>query len=208
MALGKTVPSPSALGVFCLESWSGDLRNRDTVRPLLEVLADQAGLRFIHRVVDSSDQLLHYLNRWQSLGDYRVAYVACYGSTGELHLGGDTISLKELGDALADRGVELAGRTLYLGSCAVMGVRRTHVRRLRERTGLSCVCGYAGVDGVDWLESAAFELLLFQALAMTKYAQDHFALRDLIAEHRQLARHLEFKVDPAAPRKGLAAKRT
>lgn len=208
MALGKALPSSSGLGVVCIESWSGDLRNRETVRPLLEVLADQAGLRFVHRVVDSSDQLLHYLDRWQSLTEYRVAYVACHGSTGELHLGGDTISLKELGDALSDRGVQLAGRTLYLGSCAVMGVRRTQVRRLRERTGLSCVCGYAGVDGVDWLESAAFELLLFRELAMTRYAQDHFALRDLVAEHRQLARHLEFKVDPVAPRKGVATTRT
>lgn len=206
MALGKAVSSPAALGVLCLESWSADLRNRATVRPLLEVLADQAGLRFIHRAVDSSDQLVQYLTRWQGLKDYRVAYVACHGSTGELQLGGDVISLRDLGDELAKQEVELGGRTLYLGSCAAMGVRRSVVRRLREKTGLSCVCGYAGQTGVDWLESAAFELLLFQSLALSRYTQSHFALRDLVVEHRQLARHLEFKVDPQAPRRAAPSK--
>lgn len=165
MALGKTVPVSARLGVFCLESWSGDLRNRETVRPLLEVLADQAGLRFIHRAVDSRDQLVDYLKRWQSLNGYRVAYIACHGSTGELHIGGDTIALDDLGRTLSEEGVDLAGRTLYLGSCDVMEDKRA-VRSLREHTRLDCVCGYAGTDGVDWLESAAFELLLFKSLAI------------------------------------------
>ena len=79
-----------------------------------------------------------------------------------------------------------------------MGVRRTLLRKLRERTGLSCVCGCAGESGVDWLESAAFELLLVQALALAPHRQDHYNLRDLVAGHRQLAKHLEFRVDPQA----------
>jgi hypothetical protein len=199
MALGKPVPSSSALGVFCLESWSGDLRNRETVRPLLELLADQAGLRFIHRIVDSRAQLLNYVIRWQSLNGYRVCYVACHGSNGVIHVGGDTIPLTDLGDELAEQRVDLANRTLYLGSCSVMGTKRTAVTEFREKTGLGCVCGYAGERGVDWLESAAFELLLFQALAFSRYAQDRFALRDLVAQHRQLARHLDFKFDPPTP---------
>ncbi len=42
---------------------------------------------------------------------------------------------------------------------------------------------------------------------MTKYAQDHFAIRDLIAEHLQVARQLEFKFNSATARKGFATKR-
>lgn len=206
MALGKVLATSSDLGVLCLESWSGDLRNRDTVRPLLEVLDAQAGLKFIHRMVDSREQLIEYLVRWQVLGGYRVGYLACHGSTGEIHVGGETVSLDDLGTLLADEGIDLSGRTLYLGGCAVMGVRRSVTKTLRERTRLACVCGYAGEDGVDWLESAAFELLLFQALAFGEHRQAHYNLRDLIAAHRQLARHLEFVVDPQAPAKRRAGR--
>jgi hypothetical protein len=206
MALGKAVPASSDLGVFCLESWSGDLRNRDTVRPLLEVLEAQAKLKFVHRTIDSREQLIDYLVRWQALGAYRVAYLACHGSTGEIHIGGETLSLDKLGMLLAEEGVDLRDRALYLGGCAVMGVGRNVTSKLRERTRLACVCGYAGDEGVDWLESAAFELLVFKALAFGGHRQHHYNLRDLSVDHRQLARHLKFKVDPKAPSKRRAAR--
>lgn len=199
MALGKPLSSSSALGVFCLESWSGDLRHRETVRPLLDVLSDQSGLRFIHRVVDSRAQLIDYLTRWPGLGAYRLCYLACHGSAGTIYLGSDSLMLSELADELEHLGVDLSGRTLYLGSCSVMAAPRSVLADLRDRTGLTCVCGYADEKGVDWLESAAFELLLFQALALSKYAQHRYALRDLVAQHSQMARRLQFKVDPALP---------
>lgn len=199
MAVGKRLSDSSALGVFCLESWSGDLRNRDTVRPLLEVLADQSGLRFIHRVVDSGAQLIDYLTRWPAYAAYDVCYLACHGSAGTIYLGADSLTLSELADELERAGADLSGRTLYLGSCSVMATQRSVLTDLRDRTGLTCVCGYADEKGVDWLESAAFELLLFQALAITKYAQHRYALRDLVAQHPQMARRLQFKVDPPLP---------
>jgi hypothetical protein len=96
---------------LCLESWSGDLRNRETVRPLLEVLGAQAGLKFIHRTIDHREHLFRYLRRWQALNGYRVAYVACHGSEGRPHVEGETVSLDDLGTALDAAGVDLAGRT-------------------------------------------------------------------------------------------------
>jgi hypothetical protein len=118
-----------------------------------------------------------------------------------IHIGGDDIPLEDFGHQLAEWGVDLAGRTLYLGSCSVMGAKRCVIAEFREKTGLDCVCGYAGEGGVDWLESAAFELLLFQALAFSRYAADRFALRDLVAAHRQLAQHLDVKFEPPASAK-------
>lgn len=200
MALGTPLSRSSELGVFCVESWSGDLRNKTTVRPLLDVLSERSGLRFIHRTVDSGTQLVDYLKRWSNYAGYRVGYIACHGSAGEIYIGPDTLSITELADQLERSKVDLSGRTLYLGSCAGMKTTRAALRDLRERTGLACVCGFKGEDGVNWLESAAFELLLFQALALTPYAQHRYALRDLVADHQQLARRLEFRFDPAIPK--------
>lgn len=200
MAVGsRSERDSSALKVLCLESWSGDLRHRESVRPLLDVLAEQAPVAFIHRTIDSRAQLVDYLARWSRLKSYRVCYLACHGRAGKVYIGGDEVGLLDLAKELRDEHIDLSGQTLYLGSCDVMGVPRKVLKEVRQQSGLACLCGYSGDEGVDWLESAAFELLLFRALALSGYAQTPYALRDLKRDHAQLSRHLNFEYDPLAP---------
>lgn len=187
-----------SLGVYCLESWSAKLNDRTTVRPLLEVLEQQVGLRFIHRFADSREQLLDYMARWAHQSTYSLGYLACHGDEGSVYYGGAEITLAELADDLERRGVSLEGKTIYFGSCSVLAGHGQTIQAFRRRVGADAVCGYRGAEGVWWLESAAFELLLFEYLASSGYATSPYALRDLVREYRQLAKRLEFDYFPKA----------
>ena len=50
-------------GVFSLESeWDHNLTNKETVRPLLEVLENSADIKFIHRRVATKSELKYFLD--------------------------------------------------------------------------------------------------------------------------------------------------
>jgi hypothetical protein len=190
-----------SLGVFCLESWGSRLTDRTSVRPLLEVLSGQTGLRFIHRFADSREQLYEYLERWAGLDGYPLGYFACHGDDAVVHYGSDRITLSEIAARLEAREVSLGGKTLYFGSCAVLAGHGRTIESFRRRIGAEAVCGYRGEEGVDWLESAAFELLLFDYLASSPRKTSLPALRQLENEERHLARKLDFAYFPRPRRR-------
>jgi hypothetical protein len=97
-------------GIFCLESWSGNLAHRSTVRRLLELLEAQAGVKFIRRVVDGKDTFFDLLGRWPSHRGYRLGYIACHGEPETLRIGGDSVELAELTSKLGERGMTLRAR--------------------------------------------------------------------------------------------------
>ena len=70
----------------------------------------------------------------------------------------------------------------------------------RAGTGAQAVCGYRGEEGVDWLESAAFELMLFDYLATSGYRTAPPALRDFKHAHAAAWRRLRFVADPVPPK--------
>ena len=57
-------------GIFCIENFSADLRNRETVRPILEFLEQREAARVLHRPVETHRELRHYLSRFAGLRDY------------------------------------------------------------------------------------------------------------------------------------------
>jgi hypothetical protein len=59
-------------------------------------------------------------------------------------------------------GTTAAGKFLYLGSCGVLDVERDELIEFMKATKLRGVAGYRA--DVDWFESSAFDLLLFDAL--------------------------------------------
>lgn len=162
-------------GVFCIESWSG-ITDRSTVRPLLEFMAQDEALRFVHRSIETKAELHHYLSRFAGLKRFGVAYLAMHGARGVVYPGSEGVALASLGEwARLDQppsrpasGAEtwktdLARKVLYLGSCATLDRQTAHVERLRKQTGAVAICGYT--RSVEWTDSAAFELLLLPALA-------------------------------------------
>ena len=184
-------------GIFCLESWAGDLRSRRSVRPLLEILEQEAGVKFIHRTVDSRSSFFDLLARWPTYDSYRIGYIACHGDAERLVIGAHRVTLKQLETELQRRNISLAKRTLYFGSCGVLSMPKSRLRAFRENIGAEAVCGYKGDDGVDWLESAAFELLLFDYLTYGRAAAPS-GLRDFRNDHRALWKKLDFEADPIA----------
>jgi hypothetical protein len=87
--------------------------------------------------------------------------------------------------------VNLSKKTVYLGSCSTMR-NQADIKEFRRLTGARMVCGYT--KDVDWMESAAFELLLLNRLAAN--ANPVEALRPLFRDHRGLIKRLGFSAIP------------
>jgi hypothetical protein len=166
-------------GIFCIENWSGDLRSKYSSNDLLEFLERHGAARTVHQRVSTTRELGHYLSRFADQTTHRVGYLAMHGSRGQVYVGSTPVSLETLiswstleGDdapRLSAAGepeeyvVDLAGKVLYLGSCASLNVSPDRLAELRKHTGAIAVCGYR--RSVDWFESAGFEILLLAALA-------------------------------------------
>ncbi|MGA2015026.1 MAG: hypothetical protein ABSH51_31475 [Solirubrobacteraceae bacterium] len=213
-------------GVFCIENWSNRLTEHASVLPLLEFMAPRGqGLRYIHRQVDSGDQLNAYVDRWSWLESYPLGYFALHGSPGHLYVGNDRLSLRrllswshseaprseelspeELGarDAQVDRDwLSLRGKVLYVGSCATLGLRDpAELDELRINTGATDICGYT--KDVRWHDAAAFDLILLSELAEALelvYPRPGVqrALRRISVAHAGLVSRLGFVGSPATP---------
>jgi hypothetical protein len=150
-------------GIFCLEGdWKPDLARHDSVQPLLQLVEDVAGVRYIRRDAATSEELRHLLERWceQQYERYPIGYLAFHGSPGFLHLRRRKVSLEELGEMLDGA---CARKILYFGSCGVLNVTPERIDAFRRRTKASCVAGFD--EKLYWIESAAFDLLFFEALS-------------------------------------------
>lgn len=164
-------------------------------------------MRFVHQRIETAQELHHYLSRFAGLESYGVAYVAMHGDTGKVFAGGSAVALERLADwsrlgqpeSSRDRDatVDLEGKVLYVGSCATLNRQTRRMSELRERTGATAVCGYT--RSVDWLESAALEVMLLPALAGATDASPNTVVKSLRRLHRRsgdLMENLGFVSDP------------
>ncbi len=176
--MGRTVP-----GIFCVEgAWSSNLADRASVRDLLDILEDVDGIDFIHTRVNTVEALHDVLRKWhqKQYAHYSLGYFAFHGKPGKILIGRHPVTLKELGMSLQN-GCD--GKTLYFGSCSVLKVPPGQVYRFIQQTGADCLVGFD--RDIDWLASAALDLILLQALALQ---EDHYdAERWLRREYGALA---------------------
>lgn len=174
------------MGIFCLEGeWDKDLRVRDSVVPSLELLDRLGVARYIHRDVATRDELVYYLTEWtkKKYAKYEVLYLAMHGDEGGVSLGRDEVTLKEIADLLKGR---CAGRTIHFGSCLVLGASDAELKRFIATTGAVAVTGYE--TRVDWIASAAFEVLLLDRLVQG--GRGGTVYRHLHRDHGQFATQL------------------
>ena len=153
-------------GIYCIETggWYDDT-DRTSVRPMLQLLENLYGARYIHRDAATKGELVHYLMKWKNLNPegYPILYLGFHGSEGgAIRL--ETVDGQEdwvnhefltghLDSSCADCMV-------HFGSCgSLTGVDWS---AFLERTGASAVSGYE--KEVDFSESAAFELAYFAYL--------------------------------------------
>lgn len=157
------MPSRKLPGVFCLETlWDDrDLTDDSSVRPSLELLQRLETIKFIHRDVGTRSEFETLLDRWllRRYRDYGIGYLAFHGSPGSLWVGNSDLPLEDLAELMGRRA---EGRILCFGSCATMRVPPKRARAFLRATGVRAICGYTRT--VDWVTSAAFEILLVEAL--------------------------------------------
>jgi hypothetical protein len=151
-------------GIFCLEGqWDRDLADRSSVEPTLDLLNRLGLARFIHKDVATREELEYFLDRWllKKYADYRVGFFAMHGEPTRLLLTDRlAIGLDALASHLNGRCV---GKRLYFASCSVMRTSDAALQSFLSVSGAALVCGYT--REVDWIESAAFETIVLDALA-------------------------------------------
>ncbi len=85
-------------------------------------------------------------------------------------------------------------RIIHFGSCGTLDIHGNRVRSFLQRTGALAVCGYK--SEVDWMLSAAFEIILFYELqfnALTKAGMA--AVRKRVrGQAHNLAKKLKFRM--------------
>ena len=84
-----------------------------------------------------------------------------------------------------------SGRILHFSSCSTLDIdQEGEIKQFLKRTKVKAVCGYR--NDVDWLESAAFEVLLIEALAY--YRRVDAVSNYLWREYPNLCDRLQFKM--------------
>jgi len=181
--------------VFCIEgNWDDRLNRNVTVKPVLELLALNAGVRYIYRDCSTKSELEFLVGKWQQAGyaDYGILYLAFHGRPGELVIDhGTATSLDELGELISFRRRQ---RIVYFGSCSVLRGDARPIKSFLRRSGVKAVCGYT--TDVDWMKSAALDLVAINELQ--KYSATHQGLtaaeRSIRESTRALSGRLGFRM--------------
>lgn len=156
-------------GVFTFEGdWEPDLKDKSSIRPNLETLRDAYGIKFIHRQIGTPEELRYYIKKWLKKGrghyrHYKVGHFAFHGSPGVIWPGEGEVGVRlyQL-ERWINGGAK--GRVIFFDSCSTIDLsdKGKRIQVFLDRTKASAVVGFT--EWVDWLESAAFELLVLHAL--------------------------------------------
>ncbi len=183
------MPRKHIPGIFCVEGeWSSRLTDRASVRDMLDLLEAVERIKYIHEHVNTPGGLMAALRQWRQkqYASFSLGYFAFHGRPGKLIIGRRSVPLKDIAEVLR-AGCE--GKTLYFGSCSVLHVPKREVDQFLRTTKAACVVGFT--RDVDWLASAALDLILLEALAL----HDHGKIEEwLRREYGELATHLGLRM--------------
>lgn len=181
--------------------WSDGLKGRKSIRPLLELAQTVGDIPFVHVPVYSRDALESIVQMWRQrqYSRYSFGYFAFHGAKGRILIDRESITLPDLGEML--RGV-CQDRIVYFGSCSTLRVSKEEISAFLKETGARAVLGYT--KEVDWFESAAFDLLLLDAL--TRFQRPDAIDRWPQKRHPDMCERLGFRVHtPASVARRIAA---
>lgn len=169
MSKEKTTKSSSLLrsdpkNIFCLEAlWNGDVESKLTVLPILELLSKTQGIKYIHLSSNTRPEFEFNLDHLTRRRSYQILYLAFHGQSDQIELGNSVISLNELAEILGGRFKDL---TVHFGSCGTLNLDRRKLTQFTKTAGIRMLSGYT--KNVDWVESAAMDMLYFSALQSYK----------------------------------------
>ena len=143
--------------IACLESlWDKRVEYRLNVIPTLELISKTHDCRFSHLTCNTREELQYNLQILPKRG-YGILYFAFHGSPGKIHLHRDKVTLTDLAAMMNHR---FQRWIIHFGTCSTLRKPR-EVEYFVEQTGIALATGFT--KDVDWIESSAFELLLFKA---------------------------------------------
>ncbi|HXG02528.1 MAG TPA: DUF6642 family protein [Candidatus Binatia bacterium] len=146
--------------IACIESlWDGDIENRLSVVPLLELSERVNDVGWAYLTCNTEEELRYNLGKLRHRRGYGILYLSCHGRPGELVFDQDTVEIEKLGQFMGDG---FANWVVHFGSCATLNVEAARISRFMAATGVSMVLGYR--KDVDWIDSAAIDLILFDRL--------------------------------------------
>ncbi|OLC13982.1 MAG: hypothetical protein AUH29_11445 [Candidatus Rokubacteria bacterium 13_1_40CM_69_27] len=168
--------------IACVESlWDGNIESRLSVVPLLELASRVDELKFSYLTCNTEEELKFNLGKLKNRRGYGILYLSCHGRPGELVLDQTAVEIEKLAQYM---GEGFANWVVHFGSCATINVPQARISKFIAGTAVSMVVGYK--TDVDWIDSAAVDLILFDRLQeyreMHRFWQ-HFKrrYRDLVA---------------------------
>lgn len=175
--------------VACLEGDWGGRRDLRSVEPVLQILqANSSSETYFHKC-NTNGEFEYHMDRIARLPSFAILYLAFHGTSGRIQTYDDAldITLEDLANIMGDR---FRGRIVHFGSCSTLNVDEDRIRAFLEATGVSAVTGFDST--VDWVESSAFDLLLF--VMWQDYKQISAFERNLSKAHGELERRLGFRI--------------
>ena len=181
-------------GVFCLEgAWDADLKSKQSVRYMLQLLSAVEGLNYIHKDVATLEELQFYLKRWRlkRYDDHPILYLAFHGRPQTVLLGTRSLSLDDIADLLEDR---CEKRIIHFGTCGTLATDRRNIKRFLRRTRAEAACGFR--KNIDWLKSSAFDLLLFEIIQRYEFSRRGIPAfyREVKRSYPRLCKELGFRL--------------
>ena len=180
-------------GIFCIEGlWDSDLRDKSTVRPILDLLHSKEQIPFIYRDCATIAELRYLTGKWalKKYDAFPILYLAFHGEKSTICLGAERFSLDDFGELLNGR---CRNDIIVFGSCSTLDIRKSRLTRFLNKTGALAVCGYR--SDVEWLTATAFELMLMAAMQDNEFSGRGIAsIRRKIQRYSGLAKELRFRM--------------
>lgn len=143
--------------IYCLEgNWRTNPRCKQSVRPMLDILRDAAGIKYIYRKCNTREEFFEYLRQYtfERYRNYPILYIAFHGRPNKIQIGRDLVTLREIADVLEGF---LAHRIVYFGSCSTMRTKRANIDDFLHRTKADILAGYS--KDVDFIQATAWEMV-------------------------------------------------
>ena len=143
--------------IFALEGeWGNKLTHDESIVPILDLMKDVSGIKYVFRKVNTIDSLLKYLNKvsLRSMDDYNFVLLAFHGYNEDQSIelsSGEGISLKVLAKLMKG---SFKGKNIHFSSCGI-GADINGLKAFKKVTGASTVTGY--IADVGFFESSLFD---------------------------------------------------
>jgi hypothetical protein len=150
--------------IFCLEGlWQQDLTKKSTVLPILELLYLNESIEYIYRGCATTQETEFYIDKWTQgkYAIYPILLLAFHGREGIIKMCETEYPIRKLYDRLKGK---CKNAIIFFASCKTLRMDKRKLKQFLKGTEALAICGYR--TDVDWMKSAAFELLVLNEMQM------------------------------------------